>query len=127
MHNKKQISVIYDPKLPRIVSTTSGTLTLDDIQSWSRLLTNEINHNCQKRRFKLLLDAYGFEPTSLCVLKSFHDSLTQNELIAMYCVASAHVHHSRDKMDLLQGQASETLGFFTESTKAYAWLHNVKI
>lgn len=120
----KLTSVGYEPRLPGIVATLSGELERDDIRAWSDALVDCIREHFPDRRFKLLLNAHGFEPASPEALKEFSAFIKENDLILNQCAIAAQVHHNEAKMEALQAASAENEGYFTEARAAYHWLRD---
>lgn len=128
-----------------VITRLQGKITGNDVQRWKGSLHAVMNTIPDDKKFKILVDLYGFEAENTEVHKEYRSIIPL--LLADYgyhigyldmfpeatielqnkrgiqCVAMANVHHNADKMlDYQIRFGREHEHYFTETDAALAWI-----
>ena len=135
----------WEPLTGILTTCLQGSVTVDDVSDWLASLAEATGRIQDNAQFKLLVDLYNYEPAALPAHKAMRPvvplmlahygfrtalldlfdpvQLPLQILRGITCTAVAHIHHDESKMDEYDrrlGRPNER--FFTDITKAQAWL-----
>jgi len=133
-----------------VVTELHGIVTSDDVKRWSNSLENTLAVLADGQDFKLVVNMIGYQYENLTAHKDmrvviprllsqhgFRSCLfdiaqaSYQEIISIRgvtCIAIAHVHHDKQKMNLYEGRFRlQSERFFSDFDKAIEWIMTVPV
>lgn len=135
------------PEQMLIITTISGNLNEDEIKQWEASLHSTLDSINDNEQFKIFINLYGFTATDLQAHKRFRTivpltlanygwkvgyvdmfaeeakSLTYNNHRGVECIAAAHSHQDKTKMELYESNYSRhNERFFKDPIEAERWI-----
>lgn len=133
-----------------IVTELSGNLDGNDIEDWESSLRSVLGKLSAGTKFKVLINLHGFKAVNLEAHKKFR--VIVPKLLAEYgwyvgylrmfpeatlmitstndihCLAAAHVHHDKIKIqNYAEKYSMHNEAFFTDPEKAKEWIESIEI
>jgi hypothetical protein len=141
----KIVDSIWNTERRLLITRLQGRVHSEDVHCWETSLKRELDRIENNTTFKMILDSYGYEPSSIDAHKEMRTIIPltlaaygfQTALLDLYdpidlpvqstrgitCIACAHINHEEFKMgwyDQEIGRANER--FFTDFKKAEMWI-----
>jgi hypothetical protein len=146
----KIISTTWEPLHDLLVTTLSGKIDSNDVDTWHFTLKNAAAKIPDESSFKILVNLYGFEAETTAVHKKYRTimplfladygyrigyldmfpeaAIQLGTTRGIRCVAMANVHHNADKMNDYQNRfSSEHEQYFTDQEGALRWITDLRM
>jgi hypothetical protein len=134
-----------------IITCLTGLLSLDEIIVWEKSLYMALSEIPHQNTFKILVNLHGFTAENFDAHKRFRTiipavladygwkvgyvnlfeesaAITLTNHNGIQCVAAAHVHHDKSKIDKYSELFnSENEQFYTSPARAKTWIESIKM
>lgn len=142
----------FFPDKKLLITHISGDVDETDIQQWEKTLLNALDKIPQHSIFKIFVNLYGFNAMDIATHKRFRTiipltlagygwktgyvDLFEDEAKnlqfhftrGIQCVAAAHAHHDKIKMNLYESKfGKETEHFFNDPELALKWMETIEV